>query len=190
MKTINNFKKRLCLPSSLNKLKKSLAFSALILAGTQNSILAQTDSIVKPSWYFGVVGGANFNFYEGSTQKLNNDLTVPSVFHKGDGVGLFLGPLIEFHRPESRWGVMLQGGYDSRKGTFKQILTPCNCPTDLTANLNYITVEPSLRFAPFKSNLYLYLGPRFAYNLDKSFTYHQNTNPAYPEQTPNPEILC
>jgi hypothetical protein len=24
----------------------------------------------KPSWYFGVAGGANFNFYRGSTQQI------------------------------------------------------------------------------------------------------------------------
>jgi hypothetical protein len=47
--------------------------------------------------------------------------------------------------------------------------------------------EPSLRFAPFKSNFYLY-GPRLAFNMDKSFTYQLGTNPAYPEQTANPEV--
>jgi hypothetical protein len=59
----------------------------------------------------------------------------------------------------------------------------CDCPADLSTNLSYITVEPSLRFAPFKSNFYLYGGPRLAFNLDKSFTYQLGINPAYPDQT-------
>jgi hypothetical protein len=82
---------------------------------------------------------------------------------------------------------MLQAGYDNRKGKFDQVITACDCPADLKANLSYITVEPSLRFAPFKSNFYLY-GPRLAFNMDKSFTYQLGTNPAYPEQTANPEV--
>jgi hypothetical protein len=44
-------------------------------------------------------------------------------------------------------------------------------------------LEPSLRFAPFKSNFYLYGGPRLAFNLDKSFTYQLGINPAYPDQS-------
>jgi hypothetical protein len=57
------------------------------------------------------------------------------------------------------------------KVKFDQVITACDCPADLKANLSYITVEPSLRFAPFKSNFYLYGGPRLAFNMDKSFTY-------------------
>jgi hypothetical protein len=45
---------------------------------------------------------------------------------------------------------MLQAGYDSRKGDFDQVITACDCPADLSTNLSYITVEPSLRFV--KSN--------------------------------------
>ena len=81
---------------------------------------------------------------------------------------------------------MLQAGYDSRKGKFDQIITPCNCPADLSANLSYITVEPSLRLAPFKSNFYLYAGPRLAFNMAKSFTYELGINPDYPDQVAHP----
>jgi hypothetical protein len=42
---------------------------------------------------------------------------------------------------------MLQAGYDSRKGDFDQVITACDCPADLSTDLSYITVEPSLRFA-------------------------------------------
>jgi hypothetical protein len=71
---------------------------------------------------------------------------------------------------------------DSNKGDFDQVITACDCPADLSTDLSYITVEPSLRFAPFKSNFYLYGGPRLAFNLDKSFTYQLGINPAYPDQ--------
>ena len=179
--------------SSMMRLFNNLAINSLVfiaLLGLSNKMSAQTQEIqyTKPSWWFGVAGGANFNFYRGSTQQLTADFTPPTAFHNGDGVGLFLAPLLEFHRPESRWGFMFQAGYDSRKGSFNEVITPCNCPADLTTKLTYITVEPSLRFAPFKSNFYLYGGPRLAFNLDKSFVYEQKTNPDYPLQIANPDV--
>src|SRR5690606_12573230 len=111
--------------------------------------------------------------YNGSTQRLTDNFMIPATFNKGLGVGLFLGPLIEYHAPETRWGFMFQAGYDNRKGKYDQILTPCNCPADLTTKINYITVEPNLRFAPFKGNFYLFAGPRFAFLYNNSFTYKQ-----------------
>lgn len=189
MKTKTHFKKESRQAwYSYSQTIKNIFFSALILTGIQAPLQAQKVEYTKPSFWIGAAGGANFNFYRGSTQKLNEDLTVPTAFHNGFGVGIYIAPLLEFHRPDSRWGVMLQAGYDNRKGEFKEIITPCNCPTDLSANMSYITVEPSLRFAPFKSNFYLYGGPRLAFIMDKSFTYQQKTNPDYPEQTANPEV--
>jgi len=151
-------------------------------------IVAQEKQYTKPSWMFGVAAGANFNFYRGSTQMLNADFTPPTAFHNGNGVGLFIAPNIEYHKPDSRFGFILQAGYDSRQGNFSEVITPCNCPADLNTKLSYITIEPSLRFAPFKSNFYLYGGPRFAFNQNKSFTYEQKTNPDYPLQIQNPDV--
>jgi len=161
---------------------------ALVWLSIQTPVQAQEVQYTKPSWWFGVAGGANFNFYEGSTHQLNSDFTPPVTFHDGKGVGLFIAPLMEFHRPDSRWGFMLQAGYDNRKAKFEQVVTPCDCPADLKTDISYITVEPSLRFAPFKSNLYLFGGPRVAFNMDKSFTYQLGINPAYPNQAPTPEV--
>jgi outer membrane protein OmpA-like peptidoglycan-associated protein len=160
------------------------AMSALI----QAPLYGQGTEMTKPSWWFGAAVGANFNFYQGTTQELNSDFTVPAGFRHGNGTGLFLAPVVEFHRPNSKWGGMLQVGYDSRKGSFKRILTPCNCPADLSTNLKYITIEPSLRFAPFRSNFYLFGGPRIAINSGKSFTYSQKPNPAFPDQEQNPDV--
>ena len=171
---------------------KSLIISTMIFTGIQMTLKAQEATqetqYTRPSWWFGAAAGANFNFYQGSTQELNDALTVPAAFHDGMGVGLYLAPLVEFHRPDTRLGAMLQVGYDNRKGTFDQILTPCNCPADLGAKLSYLTIEPSLRFAPFKSNLYLYAGPRVAFNLAKSFKYELGINPAYPAQAATPAV--
>ncbi len=183
MKTIN-YKKE----SRLTKFPyvlsiKSFILCAFILLGIQTPIQAQ-DSIqyTKPSWYFGVAAGGNINFYRGSTENLNSSLSVPTTFHNGQGLGLFVAPLIEYRPANSRWGVILQGGYDSRKGVFDQVVTPCNCPADLLTDLSYWTIEPSLRFAPFKSGLYLYAGPRLGLNKTKSFTYQLGLNPDIPTQ--------
>ena len=189
MKYVTSFNKRRFNFSLFQRLMlKGTIMGVLILAFMQSPLQAQDVKYTKPTWYFGVAGGANFNYYHGTTQMLNSGLTVPTAFHDGNGVGLFVAPLIEFHRPNTILGFMLQGGLDSRKGKFTQMNSPCNCPEDLKTDLSYFTIEPSLRFAPFKSDFYLYAGPRFAFNTAKSFTYQQGINPAYPAQVPNPEV--
>jgi outer membrane protein OmpA-like peptidoglycan-associated protein len=167
-----------------------LIYSALLLTAIVLVLpaKAQEAQYTKPSLWMGAAVGANFNYYRGTTQELNPDLTVPAAFRHGNGIGLYLAPVIEYYRPETRLGVMLQIGYDSRKGSFNDILTPCDCPAELSTNLAYLTVEPSLRFAPFRSNFYLFGGPRLAFNLNKAFTYQQRTNPAYPEQQEEPAV--
>ncbi|WP_413998532.1 outer membrane beta-barrel protein [Flavobacterium sp. W1B] len=177
--------------SSNNLTIKSVAIIALSLLSFQTAVNAQETQVVKytkPSWFFGAAAGANFNFYRGSTQQMNASFTSPTAFHDGFGGGLFIAPLLEFHRPDSKWGFMFQTGYDSRKASFDQVVTPCNCPADLKTNLSYITVEPSVRFAPFKNNFYLYGGPRLAFNMDKSFTYQLGVNPAFPDQALSPAV--
>jgi outer membrane protein OmpA-like peptidoglycan-associated protein len=149
---------------------------------------AQVEEYTKPSWMFGVAAGANFNFYRGSTFMLHEGFTPPTAFHDGKGIGLFIAPNIEYHKPGTRLGFIFQAGFDSRQGTFDQVTTPCNCPADLETKLSYITIEPSLRYAPFRSNFYLYGGPRFAFIQDKSFTYEQGINPDFPLQVQNPDV--
>jgi len=162
-------------------IRKPLALAAVILGGLQAPVQAQ-DTYSAPSWRFGVAGGGNFNFYRGTTQELNNDLTVPAGFRKGHGLGLFLAPVIEYHKSGTRFGFGLQGGFDSRSGNFDQIITPCDCPADLFTRLSYITLEPSLRYAPFKSSFFLFVGPRFAFNRDKDFTYQLGVSPVASDQ--------
>ena len=169
-----------------SKIRKGIIFSILILLGVHSSLNAQ-DIYTRPSLWIGVAGGGNLNFYRGTTQNLNSDLITPTAFRHGKGLGLYLAPLIEFHKPDTRFGFMIQAGYDSRKGKFEQVITPCNCPADLSTNLNYLTIEPSLRIAPFKSDFYLYAGPRIALNMSGSFIYQQGINPAFPDQIAEPE---
>lgn len=172
----------------LSQLQLQTLFVVTLLLFCFTKINAQIEKYTKPSWMFGVAAGANFNFYRGSTFMLNEVFTPPTAFHDGKGIGLFIAPNIEYHKPGTRLGFIFQVGYDSRQGKFDQVTTPCNCPADLETKLSYITVEPSLRFAPFKSNFYLYGGPRFAFIQDKSFIYDLGINPDFPLQEPNPAI--
>ncbi len=167
---------------------KNMLFILFILTATYSPIHAQDVQYSKPSWWFGVAGAANLNYFRGSTQNLNSDFTSPTAFHDGTSVSLFVAPLIEYHPFGSNWGIMLQIGYDSRSGSFNQVTTPCNCPADLSTDLSYVTVEPSLRLAPFNSNFYLFGGPRIAFNVAKSFTYKLGINPDYPDQLPTPDV--
>lgn len=190
MKPITNLKKGSRMARFLYKLTlKSVIVGALILTGIQSPLQAQDATFTKPSWWFGVAGGANFNFYRGTTQQLTSaDFLTPTAFHDGQGIGFFALPLMEFHRPGTRLGFMLQAGYESRKGEWDQVVTPCNCPADLSTDLSYVTVEPSLRIAPFKSNFYVYGGPRLGININKQFVYEQGINPAFPEQVAEPDL--
>jgi outer membrane protein OmpA-like peptidoglycan-associated protein len=189
MKTNISFKTNTYIMKFLDKrlLNRFLLFTLLCFSA-QTTLQAQEIYYTKPSWFFGVAGATNYNFYRGSTHQLNSNLTPPVTFHNGEGAGLYLAPLVEFHKPDTRLGFMFQAGYDSRKGSFDQKVTPCNCPADLSTKLSYITIEPSIRFAPFKSNFYLYGGPRLAFNLDKSFKYSLGTNPDYPQQEATPAV--
>lgn len=174
-----------------NLIVKSVIAGTFILTVSQSPLQAQDApkaTFTQPSWWFGAAGGANFNFYQGTTQHLTNDFMVGTAFGDGQGIGLFAAPLIEFHRPGTMLGFMLQAGYDGRKGSWEQVQSPCNCPADLETGLSYITVEPSIRFAPFRSNFYIYGGPRFAFNIDKSFLYRQGISPDYPNVPARPDI--
>jgi outer membrane protein OmpA-like peptidoglycan-associated protein len=171
-----------------NLFAKQIFTAAFMLTGLQCAVTAQQAQYSKPSWWFGAAAAANINFYRGSTQQLNSSFSVPVAFHDGKGAGLYVAPLIEFHKPNTVLGAMLQVGYDSRKSKFKQVITPCNCPADLSTKLSYVTVEPSIRIAPFKSNFYLYGGPRLAFNMNKSFVYQLGINPSFPLQTASPEV--
>ena len=174
-----------------NLIVKSVIAGTFILAVSQSPLQAQDApkaTFTPPSWWFGVAGGANFNYYQGTTQHLSDDFMVGTAFGDGKGIGLFAAPLIEFHRPGTLLGFMLQAGYDSRKGSWEQVQTPCNCPADLETGLSYITVEPSIRFAPFKSNFYIYGGPRLAFNLDKSFSYQEGVSLDYPNVPARPDV--
>ncbi|MBL7870947.1 MAG: outer membrane beta-barrel protein [Cyclobacteriaceae bacterium] len=189
MKTINISLEQLRMARTpINPILKSILLSAFILVGLSVPLQAQDAQYTNPSWWFGAAAGANVNFYRGTTQELNNDLTVPTAFRHGTGLGIYAAPLLEFHRPDSKWGVMLQAGYDGRQAKFEQVISPCNCPQDLSTKLSYLTIEPSLRFAPFKSNFYVFGGPRFAFNTANSFTYKQGINPAFPDQIPTPDV--
>lgn len=143
----------------------------LLMAGTISK--AQT---TQPTWWFGLSGAANFNFYDGTTQRLNNSLIVPTAFHKGNGVRPYGSLLLEY-RPASVVGVMLNVAYDGRGGKFKDVVAPCNCPATLQTNTSYVAVEPSIRLSVPATGLYFFAGPRLAFNVDKNFAYTQLKQP-------------
>jgi outer membrane protein OmpA-like peptidoglycan-associated protein len=173
------------LHAALLKMTKTLIVGILILVSSHDSTQAQEPLFSKPSWWIGGAVGANYNFFKGESQQLNTNFTAPLVFHDGLGMGVYAAPLLEYYAPNTRFGAMLQVGYDNRSGTTKETFAACgDCPTYLTTHLSYVTIEPSLRIAPFKNNFYIFGGPRFAFNMSKSFTYDQKAGPRSPEIAP------
>lgn len=166
----------------------SAVICLLLLAGLNSGVQAQTPVYSVPSWWFGIAGAGNINFYRGSTQRLTETVVAPVPFHEGLGVGLYLAPVVEYHKATSNWGITLQAAYDSRRGKYDQQFSPCNCPRDLKTSMSYLTFEPTLRFSPWKKGFYLFAGPRLAYNIQRSFIYEMGTNPDYPEQV-KPDLV-
>ncbi|MGF1923037.1 MAG: OmpA family protein, partial [Bacteroidia bacterium] len=146
-------------------MKKIIICCAIALL-VQTSASAQQTT--QPKWWFGVSGGANANFFDGTTQRLNNSLIVPAAFHEGKGIKPFGSFLMEY-RPNAVWGGSLNLGYDGRGGKFDGVIAPCDCPATLKTDNSYITIEPSLRLNPGAGNFYLFAGPRIGINLQKGF---------------------
>ncbi len=152
--------------------KPTSLFLYLLLMIVGISVQAQTTQRVQPKWWFGISGAANFNKYVGTTQTLTPSLSVPTAFHKGDGVKPY-GSLLMEYRPNKVLGWMLNLAYDNRGGKFDQVIAPCNCPADLSTNLSYFVIEPSIRIAPFSNAFYVFAGPTIGINVSKSFLYQQ-----------------
>ena len=157
-------------------IKQKIIYTLFVLVIAAMSANAQTGTRTQPKWWFGVSGAANFNKYEGTTQKLNNTLTVPTAFHKGSGTKPYGSILLEY-RPKKVVGFMLNLAYDNRGGKFDQVIAPCNCPSDISTNLSYIVIEPSLRIAPFASTFYIFAGPTIGVNTNKDFKHTQLKQP-------------
>jgi outer membrane protein OmpA-like peptidoglycan-associated protein len=155
-----------------NKNFNRLCVLSLLLLGTIKSTQAQDIQRPQPRFFIGASGAANFNFYTGTTQQLNSTLAAPSAFHKGSGVGGYGSVLFEF-RPHPVWGFMFNLAYDGRGGKFNEVMAPCDCPESLNAKLGYVTLEPSLRIAPFSSGFYVFIGGTYSYAMRNSFTYVQ-----------------
>ncbi|RYY39035.1 MAG: flagellar motor protein MotB [Chitinophagaceae bacterium] len=159
--------------SALSKFKGNTAalLSLTILAGPP--AFAQPTPTSKPVWWFGESGAVNMNYYRGVTQSLNNAVYAPTAFHKGGGVKPYFSLLAEY-RPGKVWGGMLNLAFDNRGGTFDEVMAPCNCPAELSTNLSYVAIEPSLRIAPFASAFYVFAGPAVSINVSRSFIYAQD----------------
>jgi outer membrane protein OmpA-like peptidoglycan-associated protein len=155
-------------------ISKQRSFFLLILLSLVGVAgISQEVKRTVPKWWFGLSGAANFNTYQGTTQMLNESITVPTAFHKGKGVKPYASILTEY-RPNKTVGFMLNVAYDNRGGKFEQVIAPCNCPADLTTQLGYVAVEPSFRLAPFSNSFYLFIGPTFGFNVAKNFSYDQD----------------
>ncbi|MGZ5246826.1 MAG: OmpA family protein, partial [Flavitalea sp.] len=160
-------------PHSKQKISVML-FAALFgsLTGQSQNKTPDVTARPKPVWWFGASGAANFNTYRGTTQMLNNSFSTPTAFHKGYGVKPYASLLTEY-RPNDVLGGMLNIGFDNRGGKFDAVMAPCDCEANLSTNISYVTIEPSLRLAPFASKFYVFAGPTIGFNVRKSFRYTQ-----------------
>ena len=157
-----------------NYIKKITSFG-LIAASifSMQTLQAQTLQRVKPTWWLGESAGVIYNTYRGTTQKLNNEFSTPTAFHKGEGYRPYASLLLEY-RPGKTFGGMLNVAYDNRGGEFHEVQAPCDCPANLKTNLSYVTIEPSLRITPFSFPFYVFAGPVVSFNVTNKFTYKQD----------------
>lgn len=148
---------------------KKNQFLAIItcLILTSLNLYTQDDGI-RPHWWFGFGLGANYNIYKSEITKLNDAYNSPAAFEKGKGLGLFAAGLIEY-RPSVMWGGFLNLGFDGRSGKFSDI--NISGTYKLSSTINYISIEPNLRFNPMGEGLFLFAGPKLNFNISKSFDY-------------------
>ena len=132
--------------------------------------------VTPPTWWFGASVAGNANWYDGTTQTLSNSLIVPTAFHKAFGIRPYASALIEY-RPTPVVGAMLNVAYDGRGAKFKNVIAPCNCLATLSTNINYISVEPSIRLGFKTNNTYFFAGPTVSYNINNDFKYTQEKQP-------------
>lgn len=135
-------------------------------------IVAPPMELLRPKWYFGESIGLNLNTYQGNAQDLNEYTYIPTPFTSGEGKKPYASIFIEY-RAFKKLGFLVNMAYDNRGGKFKEVLAPCDCPENLTTNLGYAVIEPSIKFIPFNSNFYLFGGPTFQLNINQAFKYTQ-----------------
>lgn len=149
-----------------HKITYKTIICSLLMMFAISSVNAQT-------WWFGVSGAGNLNYYSGTTQRLDNHYFVPTAFHKGTGIKPYGSILMEYNS-DKIFGFILNAAYDGRGGKFDKVVAPCNCPATLKTNLSYIAVEPSLRINMGNASpLYIFVGPRVGFNLGKDYKYTQ-----------------
>jgi outer membrane protein OmpA-like peptidoglycan-associated protein len=156
-----------------NKILQKFIICSMMLIFACAAVQGQT---TQPTWWFGVSGAANFNFYDGTTQRLNNSLIVPTAFHKGTGIRPY-GSVLAEYRPGRIWGVMLNVGYDGLGAKYDGVTAPCDCPATLSSGLSYVSIEPSLRLGFATTDLFFFAGPSLAFNVSKNFSYTQLRQP-------------
>ena len=145
-----------------------IILGSLVLMGLSATVFSQEVRRDQPIWWYGGAAAANLNFYSGTTQMLNASLTSPAPFHKGFGAGFYFAGLLEY-RPNPVWGGILQVGYDDRRASFSDVPCPCGEIATLSTTISYISIEPSLRIAPFSDGFYIYGGPRVGINWAPNF---------------------
>ncbi|HLX12705.1 MAG TPA: outer membrane beta-barrel protein [Bacteroidota bacterium] len=136
--------------------------------------LAQ-ETKLAPEWWFGGALGANINFYRGDIQFYPPPNPFPLFYSEhistGTGVGLFVAPLIEY-TPVGPWGGFLQLGFDGRGGKFDE-----SGGSKFSMTMNYLSVEPAVRYTFSGTGLYAFLGPCLGFNISKSYTRTPSSGP-------------
>lgn len=158
------------------KTKSNIKFISLLLIFTliiSPNLFAKDDGI-RPHWWFGAGLGGNYNLYNSSFKNINSTNIAPSEFKKGSGFGLDFNLLIEY-RPTIRWGGFMNLGFDGRSGKFDDI--NISGTYKLASSLNYLSIEPNLRFNPAGEGFYLFAGPALGFNIAKEFEYETPAQP-------------
>lgn len=154
--------------------QKHLQISVLFLVFVIMGVCGHSQSVKRNSsiWWVGESVAGNFNFYGGTTQMLNESVTVPTAFHNGEGLRLYFSFLAEY-RKNKILGWMLNVAFNNRSSSFDGVITPNSKKAFLYTVLRYVNIEPSIRIAPFSSGFYVFGGPTLSVNSTKEFFYEQ-----------------
>jgi len=162
------------MPRFAQQLLSPTLLVALSLLGSTGLLRAQEGGWAR--WWFGGGGGANVNFFDGALHNLSaggTSTVSPSGFTEGFGLGLNIHLLAEYNAGDL-FGGALHVGYDSRKVNFEAQTSQTGAGTvveDASANISYVSIEPSLRINPLGRFFHVLLGPSFGVNVGKTYNY-------------------
>ncbi|MBK9247932.1 MAG: OmpA family protein [Ignavibacteria bacterium] len=162
-------------------------FLVIFLALSSANAIAQ-NSNDKVRTHFGIYGDLGLNSHSANFQKLPGVPSCCPRYESGTGTGVSLGALMEFPLADNLL-LSLRAGYSSLNATLSTSeplpviingqLTTIFSEHTVAASLSNVGIEPLIGYRLF-GNMYLQLGGRLGFTMQKTYDQKEQIMPEYP----------